>query len=78
MEKWYVADLKKMINWDKVKADGVMPARNKDLLVLWDLVWGRPGLTPPKWSKEDMDMDGGVDSNVDDDLCEGDEQHQVT
>ena len=34
-----------MINWKKVKADGAMPVRKKDLLVLWDLVWGNPN--PP-------------------------------
>ena len=77
VDKWSVADLKKMINWKKAEADGVMPARKKNLLVLWDLVWRRPKLTPPKRFEEEMDMDGGVDSEVDDDLYEGNEQHQV-
>ena len=78
VDKWSVADLKKMSNSKKVKADGATPARKKDLHVLWGLVRGRPEPTPPKRSEEEMDMDGGVDSEVDDDLCEGDEQHQVT
>ena len=73
MDKWSVADLKKIINWKKVKDDGVTPEMKKDLLVLWDLVWGRPEPTPPKRSEEDMDMVGRVDSEVGDDLCEGDE-----
>ena len=67
-----------MINWKKVKADGVTPARKKDLLVLWDLVRGRHEPTLPKRSEEEMDMDGGVDSEVDNYLCEVNEQHQVT
>ena len=67
-----------MINWKKVKADGVTPARKKDLLVLWDLVRGRPKPTPPKLSEEDMDMDRGFDSEANKDLCEGDENNQVT
>ena len=66
-----------MINWKKVKADGAMPARKKDLLVLWDLVRGMPKPTPPKRSKEEIDMDGGDDCEVDDYLCEGYKQHQV-
>ena len=41
-----VADLKKMINWKKVKADGVTPTRQKELLVFWDLLQGRPEPTP--------------------------------
>ena len=67
-----------MINWDKVKADGVMPARNKDLLVLWDLVRGRPEPTPSKRFEGEMDKDAGVESDVDDHLCEVDDQHQFT
>ena len=58
MDKWSVAEPKKIINRKKVKDDGATPARKKDLLVLWDLVRGRPKLTPPKRSEEDMDMDG--------------------
>ena len=58
MDKGSVADLKEMINWKKVKADGATPARKKDLLVLWDLVWGRPKTTMPKRYEEEMDMDG--------------------
>ena len=68
MDKWYVAELKKMINWEKVKADGATPVRKKDLLVLWDLVRGRLETTPPKRSKKEMDMYGGVYSEVDDNL----------
>ena len=34
VNKWSVADLKKMINWKKVKADGTTHVRKKDLLVL--------------------------------------------
>ena len=78
VEKWYVADLNKMINWKEVKADGATPVRKKDLLVVWNLVCGRPEPTRPKHSKEDMDMDGGVNSEFDVNLCEGNEQHQVT
>ena len=62
MDKWSVSDLKKLINWKKVKADSATIARKKDLLVLWDLVRGRPEPTLPKWSEEEMDMYGGVDS----------------
>ena len=29
MDKWYVAELKKMINWEKVKADGATPAKEE-------------------------------------------------
>ena len=78
MDKWYVDDLKKMINWKKVKADGATPARKKYLRMLWGLVWGRPEPTLPKRSKEKMDMDGGFNTEVDGDLCEGCENHQVT
>ena len=67
-DKWSVADQKKMVNRKKVKDDGATPARKKDLLVLWDLVRGRPKPTPPKRSKEETDMDGGVDSEDDDNL----------
>ena len=63
--KWSVADLKKMVNWKKVKYDGLMPARKKDLIVLWDLEQRRPEPTSPKQSEEDMDMDLGVNSEVD-------------
>ena len=66
-----------MINWKLVKADGATPARKKYLLVLWDLVRGRPKPTSPKRPEEEIDMDGGFDSEVKDDLCKGDEQHQV-
>ena len=34
--------------------------------------------TPSKRSEEDMDIDGGVNSEVENALCKGDEQHQVT
>ena len=78
MVKWYISDLKKIINWKKVKAYGAMPARKKDPIVLWGLVWGRPEPTLPEWCEEDMDMDGGVDSEVNNNLREGDKQHQVT
>ena len=57
-----------MINGKKVKADGATPARKKDLLVLWNLVRGRPEPTPPKRSKE-MDMDEGFDFEYDVALC---------
>ena len=67
-----------MINWKKVEADGNIPEITKGLLVLWELVRGRPEPTPQKRSEEEMDMDGGFESEVDDDLCEGNEQHQVT
>ena len=66
-----------MINWKKFKADGTTPARKKDLLMLWDLVWGRPKPTLPKRSEEEMDMDGGFNSEVDGDICKGGEKHQV-
>ena len=78
MDKWSVADQKKMINWKKVKIDGATPARNKDLLVLWDLVRGRPKPIPPKRYEEVVDKYGGVESKVDDNLCKVDEQHKVT
>ena len=78
VDKWSVYDLKKMINWNKVKADSATPARKKDLLLLWDLVRGRPEPTPPKRSEEEMDMDGGIVSEVNGNLCEGDKQHQAT
>ena len=58
MDKWSISDLNKMSNWKKVKSDGVTSVRKKDLLVLWDLVWGRPKTTMPKWYEEEMDMDG--------------------
>ena len=58
-----------MINWKKVKADGATPARKKDLLVLWNLVRGRPEPTPPKRSEEEMDMDEGFDFEYDVALC---------
>ena len=58
VERWYVSDLKKMINWKKVKNDGVKPTKKKDLLVLWGLVQGRPGSNPSKRSEEEMYMDG--------------------
>ena len=67
-----------MINCKKVKSDGATPVSNKYLFLLWDLVQGRPKPTLPKRSEEEMDMDGGVDSEVDVNLCEGNEQHQVT
>ena len=44
VDKWSFTDLKKMIHWKKVKADGVTPVRKKGLLVLWNLVRGRPEL----------------------------------
>ena len=43
------------------------------MIVLWELVRVRPEPTPPKRSEEEMYMDGGVNSEVNDDLCEGDE-----
>ena len=58
-----------MVNWKKVKDDGAAPVRKKDLLVLWYLMWGRPESNPPKRSEEDMDIDGGVDSEFNNDLC---------
>ena len=64
MDTWYVSDLKKSINWKKIKADGATPARKKDLIVLWDLEQRRPEPTSPKQSEEDMDMDLGVNSEV--------------
>ena len=42
------------------------------------LVWGGPEPTLPKRSEEEMDMDGEVEYDVDDDLCEVNDQHQVT
>ena len=72
MDKWSVSDLNKIINWEKVKADGATPARKKDMLVLSELMWGRTKPTPPKRSKEEMDMYGGVDYAFNDGLCEGD------
>ena len=42
------------------------------------LVWVRPEPTLPKRSEEEMDMDGEVEYDVDDDLCEVNDQHQVT
>ena len=78
VDKWSVVDLKKIINWKKFKADGATPARKEDLIVLWELVRGRPKPTLPKRPKEEMDMDRLVGSEVDGDLCEGNEQHQVT
>ena len=70
--------MKKMINWKKVKADNAMPARKKNIIVLWDLVRVKPGPPPPKRYEEEIYMDGGVESEFDNDLCEGNEQHQVT
>ena len=52
VDKWSVAELKRMINWKKVKADGATPARKKNLIMLWDLVKGGGELTLPKRSKE--------------------------
>ena len=78
MDNYSVSDLRKIINWKKFKADGATPARKKDLILLWDLVRGRPKLTPPKRSKEEMDMDVGVYYNSIEDLCEGNEQNHVT
>ena len=72
MDKWYVADLKKMIKLNNVKADGETPVRKKGMIVLWVLVWGRPEPTLPKRSEEEMDM------NINNNLCEGGDQHQVT
>ena len=37
-----------------------------------------PKSTLPKRSEEEMDMDGGFNSDIDGNLCEGGEQHQVT
>ena len=76
--KWFVSDMKKIINCKKVKADGATPVRQNDLLVLLDLVQGRPEPTPSNRSEEEMNMDGGVDSEVNNNLCKGDKQHQVT
>ena len=59
-----------------VQRTSATPDRKKDLLVLWYLVRGRPKSTQPKRSEEDMDMDVGVDSEVDDNLCECNKQHQ--
>ena len=73
VDKWSAAELNKMINWKKLKDDGSTPARKKDLLLLWDLVRGRPEPTPPNRSEKEMDIDRGVNSEVNDDLCEGDE-----
>ena len=70
MDKWYITDLKKIINWKKVNTDGATLARKKDLLVLWDLVRWR--------SEEDMCIYGGVNSEVFDHLCKVNEQHQST
>ena len=67
-----------MIKWKKIKADYAMPARRKDLIFLWDLVRRGGETTPPKRFEEDIDMDRGVDSEVDDNLCKGDKQHEVT
>ena len=78
VERWYVSNLKKMINWKKVKTDGVKPTKNKDLLVLWGLVQGRPGPTWSKRSEEEMYMYGGVNAKVNNNLCKGNEQNQVT
>ena len=78
VDKWSVADLKKTINWKKVNANGATPERNKDLLVLWDMVRGKTETTPPKRSKEEMGIDGEVDYEYDNNLCEGDDQNQVT
>ena len=78
MDEWSVDDLNKMINCKKFKAYGATPSRKKDLHMLWDLLWGRPEPTLPKRSKEKMDMDGGFNTEVDGDLCEGCEQHQFT
>ena len=58
-----------MINWKKFKADGTTPARKKDLLMLWELVWGRTEPTLPKRSEKDMDMDVAFNPDVDGDLC---------
>ena len=77
-DKWSVADLNKMIKCKRFKSDSETLARKKDLIVLWDLVQGRPKPTLPKRSEEEMDMYGGVDFEVLNDLCEGDEQHQAT
>ena len=76
--KWDVSNLKKMINWKKVKADGATPSRKKTLLVLWDLVRRRTKPNLPKRSDEEMDMNGVFDSEIYDGLCKGDEKHQVT
>ena len=65
-----------MINWKKVNTDGVTPERNKELLVLWNLVQGKIEPTLAKQSKWEMDMDGGVNYEVDADLCKGGDQHQ--
>ena len=78
VDKQYVSDLNKIINWKKVKADGTTPLRNKDLLVLWNLMRGRPKPTPPKRSEEEMDMDRGVDSKDNNNLCKGDAHNQVS
>ena len=78
MDKWSVADLNKMINWKKFEADGATPERKKDLLVLWDLIRGRPKPTPPKRFEEYMHMDGSIYYDVKDDLCKFGDQNQVT
>ena len=57
-----------MINWKEIKTDGVTPARNKYLFVLWDLVQGRPEPNPQKQYEVDMDIDRGVNSESEDDL----------
>ena len=78
MDKWYVADLNKMINWKKFKADGATPARKKDMLVLWYLVQGGgSNPDPSKRSEEEIYMYGEVDYEFNDNLCKGDKQHQV-
>ena len=44
--------------------------------MLWDLVQGKPEPILPNQSKEDMDMNGGVNYEVDADLCKGGDHRQ--
>ena len=45
---WFIDELNRMLNWKKVEDDGATPAIKKQVIVLWDLVQGRPN--PPRQS----------------------------